>query len=183
MLDFHIDTKNLLLVPFTIPMLEAMIQGQESFFTLTSYHLPLRFTEFPESMEFSIDAIKKNEPMLPWTSYAIILKSENMYSGQCGFKSLPDANGQVELGYEIAEDYRLKGYANEVITALIDIAFSKTEINVIIAHTLPAKNISNHLLIKHGFIFDKSIIDEEDGKIWKWSLSRYQYHLKRLMGE
>jgi [ribosomal protein S5]-alanine N-acetyltransferase len=162
-------------------MLEAIQDGHESFYSLTSYHLPQTYTEFPESMEYTINANKKEPPILPWTSYAIILKSQRKYIGQCGFKSSPDTDGQVELGYEIAEDYRLNGYANEVIVELIDIAFSHAIISSLLAHTLAEQNISNHLLIKHGFVFDKAIIDEEDGKIWKWVLSRNKYHLIKLM--
>ena len=181
MVEFPIITPRLTLIPFTIPMLEAMKDGQESFFELTSYHLPQKFTEFPDSMDYTIDAAKKKEPEMPWTSYAIIFNSEQTYAGQCGFKSSPDQNGHVELGYEIAEKYRLKGLANEVIQALIDLAFDHSEINIIIAHTLAEKNISNHLLIKNGFVFTKSIEDEEDGKIWKWSLSRKAYQLRKLL--
>jgi RimJ/RimL family protein N-acetyltransferase len=162
-------------------MLEAMKEGQESFFELTSIHLPQKFTEFPDSMDYTIAAAKKETPQMPWTSYAIIINSEQTYAGQCGFKSSPDQYGQVELGYEIAEKYRLKGLAHEAILALIEVAFEHSEINTIIAHTLAEKNISNHLLIKNGFVFNRSIEDEEDGKIWRWSLSRKVYQLRKLL--
>lgn len=181
MADFQINTSRLTLIPFTIPMLEAIKKGPESFFTLTTFDLPLKFTEFPDSMDYTIAYFTKNQPVIPWTSYAIILNAENTYAGQGGFKSSPDHEGNIEMGYEIAEPFRLMGLANETIESLIDIAFSKQEIKRITAHTLAEKNISNHLLIKHGFVFEMALEDEDDGKIWKWSLSRSVYHLRKLM--
>ncbi|MEO5581474.1 MAG: GNAT family protein [Saprospiraceae bacterium] len=164
-------------------MLEALKKGPESFFKLTSFDLPLKFTEFPDSMDYTIAFHQKNQPEIPWTSYAIILNAENTYVGQSGFKSSPDHEGNIELGYEIAEPFRLKGLANETIEALIDTAFGRKEVNRILAHTLAEKNISNHLLIKHGFVFEKAMEDDQDGKIWKWTLSRNIYHLRKLMKE
>ncbi|MEP7320588.1 MAG: GNAT family protein [Saprospiraceae bacterium] len=181
MVDFQINTSRLTLIPFTIPMLESIKKGPESFFALTSFDLPLKFTEFPDSMDYTIAHFTKIRPEIPWTSYAIIFNAENTYAGQGGFKSSPDPEGNIELGYEIAEPFRLKGLANETIEALIDIAFGKQEINRIVAHTLAEQNISNHLLIKHGFVFEMALEDAEDGKIWKWTLSRSVYHLRKLM--
>lgn len=181
MLDYQIKTGRLSLMPLTIPILESILKGPGSFLHLTSYQLPETFTEFPESMEYTINWMLKSTPQLPWTSYAIISDMARTYIGQCGFKSSPDENGQVELGYEIAKDFRLKGYATEVITALIDVAFANPQVKMIIAHTLALQNISNHLLIKHGFVFDKSLEDEDDGKIWKWTLNRQVYHWRKLM--
>lgn len=180
--DYQINTDRLMLIPLTIPILESIIAGPEAFLRCTSFVLPAPYTEFPESMEYTINSILQNPPEMPWSSYAIILKSAQTYIGQCGFKSSPDANGFVELGYEIAREFRLQGYAGEAILVLIDTAFSYPQINSIIAHTLAEQNISNHLLVNHGFVFEKSIIDEEDGKIWKWVLNRKVYHWRKLIG-
>ena len=62
--------------------------------------------------------------------------------GTCAYKGKPDANGMVEIGYEIIPDYRLQGYATEAALALINHAFQFPGI--------------------------QKIYDPEDGNIWQW---------------
>ena len=91
--------------------------------------------------------------------------------GTCGFKGEP-RDGVVEIGYEVSETFRNKGYATEMVKLLINHAFTSNLVNNIVAHTLPTKNPSVSVLKKCGFRFVADIFDEDDGNLWKWNLSK-----------
>jgi len=42
----------------------------------------------------------------------------------------------------------------------------------VIAHTLPERNASNHVLEKLGFVFDGEV-HEDDDVVWRFKLARY----------
>ncbi|MEP7268185.1 MAG: GNAT family N-acetyltransferase [Saprospiraceae bacterium] len=181
MQPFFIDSSRLQLRSFSIDFLESLLKGPADLKSHFDLHLPDPFTEFPESISASIKHIQDSESNFPFLSYAIILKEENTFIGQCGFVNPPDISGAVEFGYEIAKDYRGRGFADESIKSLIQAAFINHDSNTIMAHTLAEKNASNHLLIKNGFVFEKSIADTKDGDIWKWFLTRKMHQFRQLM--
>ena len=168
------------LIPLTLEMIQSIMIGPEDFYSRFGIILPTPYTEFPGSMENSINSLKANHSSSPFLSYAIISKDQATYIGQAGFFGPPDETGTVELGYEIARDFRGKGFANEVIELLIKTAFEVTEVKSIIAHTLNTRNASNHLLIKNNFIFDRAVESDEDGTIWRWVLTRKMYLFKQM---
>lgn len=92
-----------------------------------------------------------------------------MLVGNSGFKGAPK-NGEVEIGYEVAEPYRGKGLATEIAGALIEYAYSFPEVKTIVAHTLSFENPSVSVLRKCGFHFITEVNDPEDGDIWRWEL-------------
>jgi RimJ/RimL family protein N-acetyltransferase len=183
MSDYQLNTPRLALLPLSLEWLEAMKMGREKFKSITGYKLPEPFTEFPESLDHSIQQLQSIQFTPPWISYAIVRPVDPVYIGQCGFKGYPDKGGCVEIGYEVAKEFRLQGYAHEVIRCLIREAFRHPEINTILAHTLPLKNESNHLLIKNHFVFQKEIEDPDDGLVWQWILKRAAYRFVGLQGE
>lgn len=168
------------LIPLTLEMIQSIMIGPEDFYSRFGIILPTPYTEFPGSMENSINSLKANHSSSPFLSYAIISKDQATYIGQAGFFGSHDETGTVELGYEIARDFRGMGFANEVIELLIKTAFEVTEVKSIIAHTLNTRNASNHLLIKNNFIFDRAVDSDEDGTIWRWVLTRKMYLFKQM---
>ncbi len=114
--------------------------------------------------------IERDERNLDWGAYLIIHKSEYVLIGTCGFKGIPDENNFVEIGYEIARDYRNQELATEVTQLLLSKALVDESVVGIIAHTLAEKNASTRVLEKMGFSFERAIEDEENGTIWKWGL-------------
>ena len=57
--------------------------------------------------------------------------------GNGGFKGRPDADGSVEVGYSVMENYQRNGFAPEAVEALVDWAFGYREVQRVIAQTLP----------------------------------------------
>jgi ribosomal-protein-alanine N-acetyltransferase len=61
----------------------------------------------------------------PWLTYWLaVLRSEERGIGLLGFKGLPSEDGDVEIGYGIALEYRCRGLATEAAMRLIEWAFS-----------------------------------------------------------
>lgn len=58
-----------------------------------------------------------------WYCYLPIEIKSNTLIGSCGYKGGPSENGIVEIGYEVAEKFRNKGYATEIAGILTKIAF------------------------------------------------------------
>lgn len=89
----------------------------------------------------------------PWFTYwVIVLKEERIGAGLVGFKGTPNANGEVEIGYGIDEQYQRCGYMTEAVNTLIEWAFTHPEVRAITATHVLAKNFaSQKVLMKTGF--------------------------------
>jgi len=105
----------------------------------------------------------------PWIhGFTLIDRANGGTVGRCGFKGPPGTEGVVEIAYGIAPEHQGKGYATEAAAALTDYAFSKREVRVVRAHTLPEINASTRVLTKCGFRRVGEVIDPEDGLVWRW---------------
>ncbi len=74
----------------------------------------------------------------------------------------------VEIAYGSASGFQGQGYATEAATALLDYAFGTSRVHLARAHTLPEENASTHVLKKCGFEFIGTVVDPEDGTVWRW---------------
>ncbi len=168
-----IETKNLRLIPCSIDILGKAIEGNNELGILLGIHIADNWTEFGvEPLKYSRDKIVKDNEEMGWATYFPIHKQDNTLIGSCGYKGKPTEQGTVEIGYEIAPDYRNKGFATELAKGLISNAFAENSVKIIIAHTLPEENASTKILTKCGFVKTGEINDPEDGLIWKWELKK-----------
>jgi len=174
------DNQRLNLIPLTIEILQSIKAGAENLYSNFGILLPIPFTEFPESIDFTLNQLKDNPTRPPFQSYGIITKDRPTYVGQTGFLAPPDEDGMIEFGYEIALHFRGQGYADEAVKTMINIAFDSANVKTIIAHTLNVKNASNHILIKNHFIFEKVVMSQENGTIWQWKLPKNLHLLKQM---
>jgi ribosomal-protein-alanine N-acetyltransferase len=92
--------------------------------------------------------------------------------GMGGFKSPPDSNGSVEIGYGIVASQQKRGFATHAVDLLIREGFSKNEIQEIVAYTTPLNSASRRVLEKNTFVKDGSKIDPKDGEVWIWRRTR-----------
>ena len=104
----------------------------------------------------------------PWLhGFKVIKQDDSSLIGQCGFKG-PPSDGSVEIAYQINEDQQNCGFATESASALYEFAAGKTEVNTVIAHTLPTPNASTRVLEKCGFENVGEVVDPDDGTVWQW---------------
>ncbi len=112
--------------------------------------------------------VKCNEENYIWyTTWMIILKTENRIIGHIMIKGYPDENGNVTIGYYTQPRYRGNGYMSEVVIGIVEWIFSNPDVKAVIADTLKSNIISQDLLKKVGMTFYK----EDDECFW-WKLER-----------
>ena len=71
--------------------------------------VPAGWPEFPESITFSIAKLKERPDEADWWMH-LFLDPDGRLVGSGGFVG-PPANGVAEIGYEIAPEFRGRGYA------------------------------------------------------------------------
>lgn len=86
--------------------------------------------------------------------------------GDAGFKGPPDSDGSVEIGYGVMEDLRSRGYATEMVRALVGWAFERG-VKRMQARCLPTNLASQAVLKKVGF----RRVGEDEG-IQEWELTQ-----------
>ncbi len=111
-------------------------------------------------------------PPLPWAGYLALEGSLRRVVGTCGFKGGPDATGAVELAYFTFPGEEGRGIASVMAKALVQLARdARPAVRVVRAHTLPERNASCRVLETTGFQHVGSVIDPDDGPVWRWERS------------
>ena len=168
-----IETENLKLIQSDVETLKESIAGNEDLGKKLGVTVQENWNEFgTRPLQYSLKRLLDSKDENGWWTYFPIHKQDNKLIGSCGYKGKPTSDGTVELGYELATDYRNRGLATEMTKGLIENAFKDDRVKLIIAHTLGQDNPSTKVLIKCGFEKVEEINDPEDGLIWKWELKR-----------
>lgn len=168
-----IETKNLELLSCDTEILKAAIQGDEMLAKKISKAIQDNWTEFGVgALQYSLDKLTESEEEQNWWTYFPIHKQDNKLIGSGGYKGKPTVDGIVEIGYEIAPEYRNRGLATEMAKGLIENAFKDKRVKLIVAHTLAQDSASTKVLQKCGFKKVGEINNSNDGRIWKWELKR-----------
>lgn len=168
-----IDSKNIYLVQCNKEILHAAINGDEELSKILNCKVSDNWSEFSTDIfPYVLNMISKKPEEQAWWTYFPIHKKDNQLIGSGGYKGGPTDEGTVEIGYEIAAEYRNQGFATELAISLITHAFKHDHIKVIYGHTLANENASTRVLLKCGFKLVEELEDPNDGKVWKWELIR-----------
>ena len=158
------------LINCDLEVLDLIARGDEALGRKLKVVVPSPWTEFKDVFPYVVQQIRPNPDHAIWWTYLPIDKEKRILLGTCGFKGPPDQNGMVEIGYEVASDFRNQGYATQIAHALIELAKKDHRVKVVQAHTMPERNASTRVLEKNGFQFVEAIKHFEDGLVWKWVL-------------
>ncbi|HEU4556601.1 MAG TPA: GNAT family N-acetyltransferase [Longimicrobium sp.] len=71
--------------------------------------------------------------------------------GAGGYFGPPGEDGIVEIGYSVVPRWQRRGYASEIVDALVARAFELPHVTRVIAHTTPANAASVGVLRRCGF--------------------------------
>ena len=75
----------------------------------------------------------------------------------------------VEVAYFTFPGEEGRGIASAMAFALVQLAqAAATGASTLCAHTLPERNASCRVLEKAGFVHVGTVVDPEDGPIWRW---------------
>lgn len=169
-----LETDRLFLIQSQVPMLHAIVE--EDWPDLSRLLGGVDFADnwyhFPEVFAWMHDYLSENPDDGMWWTYLIVHKQDVRLIGTCGFKGAPSIDGEVEIGYEIADAYQNRGLATETARALSQFAFAQASVQKVLAQTLAEENASVRVLRKLGFQFVGAKIDIEDGEIWEWVVEK-----------
>jgi RimJ/RimL family protein N-acetyltransferase len=90
------------------------------------------------------------EPALEEWCVLVLTREERVLIGDIGFKTLPDARGEVEIGYGLVPPFWGLGLATEAAQTMIAWAFSQPKVQRVTANCLPDNQGSIRVLQKCG---------------------------------
>ncbi|MFJ5233799.1 GNAT family N-acetyltransferase [Kitasatospora sp. NPDC088391] len=85
-----------------------------------------------------------------WGNYALVRVEDGLAVGGMGFHGGPDG-GRVEIGFDLVEPARGRGYATEALGALARWALSRPGVEQVIATTTPDNVPSQRVMERAGF--------------------------------
>lgn len=167
-----LETSRLILLPCAPAQLLTLIEQPKRFEELVGFPAADGLREFFVSGDVSpnwLAALRSASEPDPWRhGFFVVDREQRCVIGSAGFKGAPDSRGMVEIAYGIVPSSEGQGYATEAAMALVDFALGTGEVRLVRAHTLPVANASTRVLLKCGFRHTDSVIDPEDGPVWRW---------------
>lgn len=148
----QICSKHLRMESWTADFADAALHDKSRLEELLGVHVP---DDFPNHLvrDFVLPAKiteLRADPNRGVWSGIIIHDADNIVIGSMGFKSPPDENGMVEMGYDIVPAYQGHGYATEMAKVLITWALEQPSVKRITAECLPDNWASIRVLQKVG---------------------------------
>jgi RimJ/RimL family protein N-acetyltransferase len=96
-------------------------------------------------------------------SEAWLILEDGLVVGDAGTHGPPDENGDVEIGYGLAEPSRGRGLSSEFVPALAEMLLARPDVRRVVAREVLASNIpSRRALERAGFRLER----ETDGLTW-----------------
>ena len=148
-----IETKRLMLIPFTLDYVKAAIKGKKELEAILQYQVAEQWPnqDYAEILPFIASKLEKDPSKSKW-SFIVMHKEDQKLIGEIGGKGGPNENGTIEIGYGIVEEYRNKGFATEMVKGLVNWLNTLPEVHKIIAECLLENLPSIIVLEKSGFI-------------------------------
>jgi len=167
-----LDTPRLTLLESSPEQLLALIEAPEDFERLTGRPTADGLHQFYVSADVSpawLEMLRASAQPDAWRhGFFVAHRERRCVIGSAGFKGPPDAAGIVELAYGIVPKFEGQGYATEAAAALVRFAFASGQVRLVRAHTLPVANASTRVLLKCGFHCLGTVVDPDDGPVWRW---------------
>ena len=170
-----IETERLRLVPFDLSlMLAARAEDRARMSELLGAEIAPGWPSdgvVDFQLPGQIVALESGGVPLKWLGRLIMLKQPLTLIGVINLKGPPDAEGRVEVGYEIEQDFRRKGYASEAVRALAAWCAAQPEVEAVQARTLRQNEVSQAMLAKLGFKRLGPQRDPQLGEMIVWELT------------
>lgn len=153
-----IRTERLDLVAATLTHIQAELESATALGRLLEAEVPSSWPpgEYDRSaLEFFCARLSEDPHDAGWYGWYAIRRSveglERVLIGAGGYLGPPGADGIVEVGYSIAPEFQARGYATEMVDALVVRAFAGGTVTRVIANTTIANAGSIKVLEKCGF--------------------------------
>ena len=133
-----IETKRLIVYPASREQMEAFIAAE------TDADLKTAYAEM-------LEGCLRHPNQWQWFAMWVIELRDGTHIGDLCFKGL-DANGVVEIGYGVLEEYQGQGYATEAVGVAVNWALRQSGVTRVEAETEPDNRASQRVLEKCGFL-------------------------------
>ncbi|MFE6285664.1 GNAT family N-acetyltransferase [Streptomyces sp. NPDC057877] len=108
-----------------------------------------------------------------WGMYVLVRPDDDRALGAMGFHGVPDADGRVEIGYDLTEPARGHGYATEALRTLAAWALSREEVEIVFA-TVERENTKSQAVLERAGFTRVSAADD-DGGLYAYELRASRY--------
>jgi ribosomal-protein-alanine N-acetyltransferase len=160
------------LLAATEPLLNALNDSRALFGELIGSSVPDGWPEFPEAIGFTLEHLQTaSEADRWWSMQFFVDPATGRLLGSGGFAA-PPSERTVEIGYEIAPEFRGRGFGAAAARALVERAVASGEVDHVLAHTQPGPNPSTGVLVSLGFEHTDDQEDPEVGVVWEWRWTR-----------
>jgi RimJ/RimL family protein N-acetyltransferase len=114
-------------------------------------------------LAWRVPQVKVDPSVNRWFVRYIVLKQSREVIGSTSFHGVPDADGMMEIGLGIEENFRNKGYAREALAGMWKWVCAYPEVKTL-RYTVSPDNLASIAVINYfGFEYKGQQIDEEDG--------------------
>ena len=160
------------LLAASVPLLKALNDDRTLFSELVGSSVPDGWPEFPEAIGFTLEHLQTaSEADRSWSMQFFVEQATGGLLGSGGFAA-PPVERTVEIGYEIAPEFRGRGFGAAAAQALVERAVASGEVDHVLAHTLAGPNPSTGVLVSLGFEHVDTQEDPEVGIVWEWRWTR-----------
>lgn len=170
-----IRTARLQLVPATVELLSAELQSPARLAAVAGFTVPSSWPpehHEPSALEYVLTRLIHHEEYPEWWfAYLVHGADPALVVGTAGFKG-PPRNGAVEIGYSVLPEYQRRGFASEAARGLVARAFEESEVDRVVAHTLPHLLPSIGVLVKCGFLQVDGPAEAEEAGAIRFELPR-----------
>jgi RimJ/RimL family protein N-acetyltransferase len=114
-------------------------------------------------LAWRVPQVKVDPSVNRWFVRYIVLKQSQEVIGSTSFHGVPDADGMMEIGLGIEENFRNKGYAREALAGMWKWVCAYPEVKTL-RYTVSPDNLASIAVINYfRFEYKGQQIDEEDG--------------------
>jgi len=161
------ETSRLCLLPCTGAIIAAVSRPSQALSALLGAAVPEGWPQFPDDYRTLAGLWSDDEAH--WWVYIFLSRDRKRIIGSGGYKG-PPREGSVEIGYEIAPEYRRRGYATEAAHGLVLAALEHPDVRLVCAHThpLPRGEASIRVLQAIGFEAAGTADDPQEGEVLRW---------------
>lgn len=173
-----IFTERLELVPATVELTRAALQGQAALAAALGSSVPATWP--PDlldrpALKFTLKRLRESPEEAGWWLHFVVLTdgaTGRLLIGSAGYKGPPSSDGMVEVGYGIVRDQQRRGFASEAVRGLLAHAFAIPAVQRVVAETLPELTPSIGVLAKCGF---QLIGEGSEPGVIRYELTRDDY--------
>lgn len=130
-------------------------------------------------LRYRIEQVRVDPSVNPWLLRLAVLRGASpTIVGLANFHDRPDAEGMVEIGYQVLPPYRRRGFGREIASTMWEFAASCPQVTRLRATVAPSNAASRAIIESAGFVKVGEQDDPEDGLEWVFELAARDFRPK-----